>query len=93
MKVLVKLSCLTLCDPMDCSSPGSYVHRILHGRILKLVAIPSPGYLPEPGFKERSPTMQVNSLSSEPPGKPGSLVRGALIQCFKRVIYLSCDDG
>ena len=29
----------TLCDPMDCSLPGSFVHRILQARILEWVAI------------------------------------------------------
>ena len=33
-------SCLTLCDPMDCS-PGSSVHGIPQARILEWVAIPS----------------------------------------------------
>ena len=33
-------SCLTLCDPMDCSSPGSSVHGILQARILEWVAMP-----------------------------------------------------
>ena len=33
-------SCLTLCDPMDCSIPGSSVHKILQARILEWVAIP-----------------------------------------------------
>ena len=32
-------SCLTLCDPMDCSQPGSSVHGILQARILVWVAI------------------------------------------------------
>ena len=32
---------LTLCDPMDCSSPGSSVHGILQARILDWVAVPS----------------------------------------------------
>ena len=32
--------CLTLCDPMDCSPPGSSVPRILQARILEWVAIP-----------------------------------------------------
>ena len=32
-------SCPTLCDPMDCSPPGSSVHRILEARILEWVAI------------------------------------------------------
>ena len=32
---------LTLCDPKDCSLPGSSVHGILQARILEWVAIPS----------------------------------------------------
>ena len=35
----VAQSCLTLCDPMDCSLPGSSVHGIFQARVLKLVAI------------------------------------------------------
>ena len=38
--VLVVQWCLTLCDPTDCSPPGSSVHGILQGRILEWVAIP-----------------------------------------------------
>ena len=33
--------CLTLCDPMDCSPPGSSVHGILLARILEWVAMSS----------------------------------------------------
>ena len=32
-------SCLTLCDPVDSSPPGSSVHGILQARILEWVAI------------------------------------------------------
>ena len=39
MCVLVAQSCLTLCDPMDGSPPGSSVHAILQARILEWVAI------------------------------------------------------
>ena len=39
-KVLVAQSCLTLCNPMECSLPGSSVHGILQARILEWVAIP-----------------------------------------------------
>ena len=42
----VAQSCPTPCDPMDCSPPGSSVHRSLQARILEWVAIPSPGALP-----------------------------------------------
>ena len=31
---------------------------------------PSPGDLPNPGIKSRSPTLQADSLPAEPPGKP-----------------------
>ena len=40
LKVLVTQSCPTLCDPMDCSPPGSSVHGLLQTRILEWVAIP-----------------------------------------------------
>ena len=40
VKVLVTQSCLTLCDPMDYSPPGSCVHGILQARILEWVVIP-----------------------------------------------------
>ena len=35
----VTQSCLTLCDPVDCSPPGSSVHGILQARILEWGAI------------------------------------------------------
>ena len=31
---------------------------------------PSPGDLPDPGIEPRSPTLQAEALTSEPPGKP-----------------------
>ena len=40
VKMLVVQSCPTLCDPTNCSSPGSSVHGILQARILEGVAIP-----------------------------------------------------
>ena len=39
VKVKVAQLCLTLCDPMDWSLPGSCVHGILQARILEWVAI------------------------------------------------------
>ena len=35
----VAQSCPTLCDPMDCSLPGSSLHGILQARVLEWVAI------------------------------------------------------
>ena len=37
-------SYLTLCNLMDCSPPGSFVHRILQAGTLEWVAISPPGY-------------------------------------------------
>ena len=39
VEVLVVQSFPTLCDPLDCSLPGSSVHGILQARILEWVAI------------------------------------------------------
>ena len=38
--MLVAQSCLSLCNSMDYSPPGSSVHGILQARILEWVAIP-----------------------------------------------------
>ena len=40
--VSVAHSCLTLCDPMDCSPPGLSVHGILQAKLLEWVATPFP---------------------------------------------------
>ena len=40
VKLLLAQSCLTLWDPMNCSSPGSSVHGISQARILEWIAIP-----------------------------------------------------
>ena len=69
---LVTKSCPTLVTPMDCCLPGSSVHGILQARILEWVAtgVGSPGDLPNPEIKLRSPALQVDSLPTEPLGSP-----------------------
>ena len=44
-------SCLTLCDVMDCSQPGSSVHGILQARNWSGLPFPFPGDLPDPGIE------------------------------------------
>ena len=61
-------SCLTLCNPMDCSLPGSSVHEILQARILDWGS--SPRDLLNPGIKPGCPGLQADSLPAELPGKP-----------------------
>ena len=41
-------SCLTLCDPLDCSLPGSFVHGILQARILEWIALPFSRWSSQP---------------------------------------------
>ena len=66
-------SCPTLCDPMDYT-----VHEILQARILEWVAFPSPGDLPNPEIKPRSPALKTVSLPAEPQGKPKNTGVGSL---------------
>ena len=62
VNVLVAQLCPTLCDPMDCSPPGSSVLGILQARILDWVAIPSSRDLHDPGIKPGPPALQVKGL-------------------------------
>ena len=64
------LSRVQLCNPMDCSLPGSCIHGILQARVLEWVAISFSRGLPNSGTKPRSPTLWTDALPSEPPGKP-----------------------
>ena len=57
--------CPTLCNPMDYT-----IHGILQARIQEWVDSPSPGDLPNPEIKPRSPALQAYSLPAEPQGKP-----------------------
>ena len=75
---LVAQSCLTLCDFMGCSLPGSSVHGVLQAKYWSGLPCPPPGDLPIPGIKPRSPTLQADSLPSEPPGKPRNIRMGSL---------------
>ena len=61
--VLVAQSCPTLCDPIDCISPGSSVHGILQARVLEWVAIPFSRGSSRP--RDRIPALQADSLPSE----------------------------
>ena len=66
-------SCPTLCDPMDCSPPGSSVHEEFpRQESWSGLPFPSPEDLPNPGIKPGSPALQADSLLSEPRGNsPG----------------------
>ena len=60
--VLVTHSCLTLCNPMDCSLPGSSHHGNHQARTRSQLPFPSPGNLPNVGTEHGSPALQADSL-------------------------------
>ena len=55
---------------MNCSLPGSFVHGDSPSKNTGVGCCALPGDLPTPGIKPRSPPLQADSLSAEPPGKP-----------------------
>ena len=60
--------CPTLCDPMDCSPPGSSVHGFPRQEHWNQLPFSSPWDLPDPGIKlipPVSPALQVDSLPTE----------------------------
>ena len=69
--VLAVQLCLTLCIPRDHGPPGSSVHEDSPGQNTGLgLPCPPPGDLPHSETEPGSPTLQADSLPSEPPGKP-----------------------
>ena len=63
-------SCPTLCDPVDCSLPGSSVHGISQARILEWVAIFFPRRSSWPKMEPTSPALAGRFFTTELPGKP-----------------------
>ena len=78
MKVLVTQSSQTLRDLMDCSPPASSVMEFSRQEYWSGLLFPSPGDLPDSGMEHGSPTLEVDSLPSEPPGKPLTNVNNVL---------------
>ena len=78
MKKRVKVKgtqpCPALCNPMDHTQSMEF-SRPEHWRG---ELFPPPGDHPNPGFKPRSPALQVDSLPAEPPGKPKNTGVGSL---------------
>ena len=62
VNVSVAPSCLTLCDPVDCSPPGLSLHGILQARTLEWVATPFSRGSSQPRDQTRSPILQADSL-------------------------------
>jgi len=69
-------SCPTLCNPVDCSPPGSSVRGVSQTRLLEWVAMPFSRDLPDPGIKPASPALAGGFSTTEPPGRPERGFRG-----------------
>ena len=81
---LVVQSCLTLCDSMDCSLPGSSVHGDFPGKNTGVgFHALLQGFVPNPGIEPGSPTLQVDSLylshQGLPPSKDWGIFPGSCI--------------
>ena len=81
--VCVCVRALTLCDPMDCSLPGSSVHGIFQARILEWVAISYSGGSSRPEIELTSlvsPALAGGFFTTAPSGKP---------RCMASFVFLS----
>ena len=88
---VIAQSCPTLCDPMDCRPPGSSIHGFPRQEYWSGLPFPSPGDLPDPGIEPKSLTLQADTLTSEPPGKPikkaeHQRIDGFELWCLRRLL-------
>ena len=66
-------SCLTLCDHMDCTPPGSSVMEFFRQEFWSRLSCLPPGNLPDPGTEPACPVLlvlQADSLPVDPWGNP-----------------------
>jgi len=75
---------------MDCSLSCSSVPGILQARILEWVAFSFSRGSSNPGTEPRSPALQVDSLSSESPGKPRVGGRVSKYVNFHEILFKLC---
>ena len=89
--------CLILCDPMDCSVPGSSVHGISQDKNTGVGChfLLQGGDIPDPEIKPRSPALQADSLLShqlfslELSSEVQKITRQLLPICGKQIIFAS----
>ena len=67
---LVAQPCPTLCNPMTVARQAPLSMGFSRKEYWTGLSCPSPGGLPDPGIKPRSPALQADFLPSEPQGKP-----------------------
>ena len=68
--VLVAQSCPILVTPWTVAHQTPLYMEFSRKEYWSGLSLPSPEDMPNPEIKPRSPTLQVDSVPSEPPGKP-----------------------
>ena len=83
----VAQSCPTLCDPMDCSLPGSSVHGIFQAIVLEWIAISFSRGSSQPRDRTRVSRIVDRRFTSELPGKSFFTVRAVI---YFKFAFLFC---
>ena len=89
----LSLSCVWLCNPMNCSPPGSSVHGISQAGTLEWVAISFSRGSSPPRDQPTSPALAGWLLTPEPPGKPQLKTGFILFSCFHKDSEISYRLG
>ena len=76
--------CTQLCLTVACQAPSSM--EFSRQGYWSGLPFPSQGDLPNPGIKPGSPTLQADSLPSEPPGEPEIYKTHLLKQRYSRLV-------
>ena len=82
---LVTKSCLTLCNPMNCSLPGCSVHRISQDRILEWVAISYFRGSSWPKDQTHTSCLAGRFFTTKPLGKLNAGIQFSSVQSLSRV--------
>ena len=81
--------CPTLCSPVECTLPGSFVHRTLQARVLEWVAVPSSRGSSQPRdqtyVSHTCLRWQADSLPRAPPEKP----KLCLVMCEEKFSFFN----
>ena len=88
---LVTWSCPTLCNPMNCSREAPLAMEFSRQEYWSGLPCLPLGDLSNPGIEPRSLILQVDSLLSEPPGKPKNTGVGSL--SLLQGIFLSQESN
>ena len=83
-KCVFSQSCLTLCNPMNCSPPGLSVHGIFQARILEWIAIPYSRGISQPRDRTLVSCLAmqeiwVRSLGGEGPMEEGMAIHSSIL--------------